>query len=265
MITFYDCPVCGQKFSKALNNCPNCGCPSSDIVAREETPKPNIKPVKKSRARSKSKAPVIAIIVVAIVTLAVAAFFIIRKINNDKDDGKKQSGKKAEQSTQTTEDSSADEIEEYKANYKEAFKKMCSGGAMAEDYCNLFKLVWHNSIYKKDDEETDKYTKDEDGNFYDDFNDALTRIWVEEDNYRLYKDIEESQSEVQTIMKSLVNPPEECKEAYDAIKELYDHFIALTNLVTDPGGYNLTNFSSAFIDADKGAANAIEKVKLYID
>ncbi len=41
---------------------------------------------------------------------------------------------------------------------------------------------------------------------------------------------------VNSLMKELKNPPEEYKDAYDSISKLYDAYISLTNLATDPSG-----------------------------
>ena len=56
---------------------------------------------------------------------------------------------------------------------------MLSGASDAESSANLIKQVWYNSIYEKQDDETDKYTKP-DGYFVSDFNDALGNLYSDE-------------------------------------------------------------------------------------
>lgn len=48
--------------------------------------------------------------------------------------------------------------------------------------------------------------------------------------------IEDNQDTVDALMKKLKNPPDEYKDAYDAVSDLYDAHISLTNCATDPSG-----------------------------
>lgn len=48
--------------------------------------------------------------------------------------------------------------------------------------------------------------------------------------------IEDNQDTVNALMKKLKNPPDEYKDAYDAVSDLYDAYISLTNCATDPSG-----------------------------
>ena len=77
-------------------------------------------------------------------------------------------------------------------------------------------------------------------------------------------DIEENQDTVAALMKQLKNPPEEHKEAYDAIKEYYYAYIELTNLAVNPTG-SLQTFSNNFHEADTNVLNCYNAVKLYIE
>ena len=77
-------------------------------------------------------------------------------------------------------------------------------------------------------------------------------------------DIEDNQKTVNKLMKKLKNPPDEYKDAYEAVSKLYDAYISLTNCVTDPSG-SLQTYSGTFNDADTNAANAYNAMKLYLD
>lgn len=57
--------------------------------------------------------------------------------------------------------------------------------------------------------------------------------------------IEDNQDTVNALMKKLKNPPDEYKDAYDAVSDLYDAHISLTNCATDPSG-SLQDRHSAF-------------------
>lgn len=76
--------------------------------------------------------------------------------------------------------------------------------------------------------------------------------------------IEDNQDTVNALMKKLKNPPDEYKDAYDAVSDLYDAYISLTNCATDPSG-SLQTYSSTFNDADTNTLNAYKAMELYLD
>lgn len=65
-------------------------------------------------------------------------------------------------------------------------------------------------------------------------------------------------------MIELKKTPEEYKDAYEAISELYDAYISLTNLATDPSG-SLQTFSTNFNEADSETLNCYNAMKLYLE
>jgi hypothetical protein len=154
-------------------------------------------------------------------------------------------------------------VEEYKTNVAIISVVMLDGAADAEEAGNLIKSVWYNSIYEEYDYQTDKYTL-ENGKFVDDFNDALGNLFSDESFEELIVDIENNQNDVAKTMKELKDPPEECEEMYESLKEYYDAYLMLTNLAIDPTG-SLTSFSSSFNDADSEVLNCYNALKIYID
>lgn len=76
--------------------------------------------------------------------------------------------------------------------------------------------------------------------------------------------IEDNQDAVNALMKKLKNPPDEYKDAYDAITDLYNAYISLTNCATDPSG-SLQTYSSTFNDADTNTLNAYKAMEPYLD
>lgn len=266
MITFYDCPVCGQKVSKALNNCPNCGCPTKDMGQKQIMYQPNMtRPKAVNNSKNKSKVTLIVIIAVLLIAAGVATFIILKKSDDNSKKGGGDTKQSIEDDSKDEKTGSVDVVKQYKEDYKSTFNAMIDGAVEAEEFGHFYHDVWYNSIYKEDDEKTDKYTKDDSGEFYDDFNDALSQVYADYDQYQKLKSIEDNQSKVQGLMKKLINPPDECKEAYDAIKEMYDHYIELTNLVRSPQGYSLQSYTEGFNNADTATANCVDKVGLYID
>lgn len=153
--------------------------------------------------------------------------------------------------------------EDYATNLETASYTMLLGAIEAEEAGNLIKSVWYNAIYEEHDSETDKYTRPN-GYFVDDFNDALSSLFSDLDFRSKISSIESNQELVSSLMKDLKNPPEEFGDAYEAIKELYDAYTALTNLATNPTG-SLTTFSQNFNEADTEVANCYDAMELYID
>lgn len=63
----------------------------------------------------------------------------------------------------------------YRESIETVSAKMVAGSAIAEDACNLTRSDWDNTIFKKNDSSTNKYTRQNNGtgDFYADFNDAI--------------------------------------------------------------------------------------------
>lgn len=81
------------------------------------------------------------------------------------------------------------------------------------------------------------------------------------------KDIEsikDNQDSTDYIMKDLVNPPEEYKEAYEKLQDFYDSYLELTNLVISPTG-SLSSYTSNFNEADSATSNAYKAMQRYIN
>ena len=140
---------------------------------------------------------------------------------------------------------------------------MLSGASDAESCGNLIKQVWYNAIYEERDSETDPYTRPN-GYFVSDFNEALQNLFSDESFTDQIESIEDNQSTVQSLMKEMRNPPDEYEDAYEALSELYDAYINLTNLVTSPSG-SLQTFSNDFNDADSETANCYNAMSLYLE
>ena len=102
------------------------------------------------------------------------------------------------------------------------------------------------------------------GVFVDDFNDALNRLFADSEFNVLITNIKYNTQEVNSLMKDLKNPPEEHREAYNALKEFYNAYLELTNLAVNPTG-SLNSFSSSFHNADTAAVNCYKSMKMYFD
>ena len=230
------CAECGSTITDEMDICPNCGCPIEKTKS-EEPQKVEVTNVKLAVDKKKTRA-IISVIVLALVVIIAIAGFKFASIKNEK--------------------------KVYAENYEKIVNLMLSGASDAESACGLIHDVWTNTIYEEEDSETDKYTKDSNGNFYDDFNTSLTMLMISDSFTSDINDIKENQEQVQKLMKDMKNPPDEYKDAYDTLKDFYDAYTKLVGLATDPSG-NLSSYTSNFNDADNETLNAYKATLLYIE
>lgn len=152
----------------------------------------------------------------------------------------------------------------YADNYEKIVNLMFNGARDAESAGTLIHDVWSNTIYEKYSSTTDEYTLDSSGQFYDDFNTSLMTLMISDDFRSDIKEIKENQEEVQKLMKEMKNPPEEYKDAYDALKDFYEAYTKMVSYATDPSG-NLSSYTEGFNDADTETLNAYKATLLYME
>lgn len=240
------CPDCGAELEEGMDTCPKCGCPIENTIETEKTPQQvevtGVKITKKSKK----------IIVIATIAVIVAAIITDIGVQTHK----KNVAAKAAAEAQKQSD-------EYGTNLNMAAYSMLSGASDAETCGNLIKQVWYNAIYEKSDSKTDKYTKPK-GYYVSDFNDALQNLFSDSSFSSQIADINDNKDTVNSLMKKLKNPPEEYKDAYESLSKLYDAYISLTNLATDPTG-SLQTYSQNFNDADNETLNCYNALKMYLE
>ena len=240
------CPDCGAELEEGMDTCLKCGCPIDNIIETEKTPQQvevtGVKITKKSKK----------IIVIATIAVIVAAIITSLGVQTHK----KNVAAKAAAEVQK-------QSEEYGTNLNMAAYSMLSGASDAETCGNLIKQVWYNAIYEKSDSKTDKYTKPN-GYYVSDFNDALQNLFSDSSFSSQIADINDNKDTVNSLMKKLKNPPEEYKDAYESLSKLYDAYISLTNLATDPTG-SLQTYSQNFNDADNETLNCYNALKMYLE
>ena len=140
---------------------------------------------------------------------------------------------------------------------------MLDGAAKAENAGNLIKSVWYNAIYEERNSETDQYTM-KNGKFVDDFNDALSELFADENFSNSISEIKTNQSQVVDLMKQLKNPPKKYEEAYSVLRAYYDNYLKMTKIVINPTG-SLNTFSEDFNTYDNNTVDSYETMKLYLD
>lgn len=106
--------------------------------------------IEQKKQKKKQKGIIISVVVLALIAVCVFGFSILQK------------AKEAE----------------YYSNMECVSYTMLDGAAKAENAGNLIKSVWYNAIYEERDTETDKYTM-KNGEFVDDFNDALSNLFAD--------------------------------------------------------------------------------------
>nr|WP_297770687.1 hypothetical protein [uncultured Butyrivibrio sp.] len=152
----------------------------------------------------------------------------------------------------------------YKEKVELCAYHMYDGAADAEDTCNTICSVWYNSIWQEEDSETDKYTKDSNGFFYDDFNDALDKLYEDETFLETLRGINSNLEKTNEYMRDLQNPPKGCEQLHKAFMDFYNEYYTLVNLALDPSG-NYNSYSSDFSDADKKSADNYDKLMVFLE
>lgn len=150
-------------------------------------------------------------------------------------------------------------LKEYQTTYTSAVVTMFEGAAAAENAGGLIHDVWYDTIYDNSRESTSKYVAG-----HSDFNDSLQALFSDSDFQSKITKIEDNQDTVMKLMAKLKNPPDEYSEAYSSLKELYDSYVKLTNLATNPTG-NLNSYTSDYNSADSEVSNNIEAIQMYIN
>ena len=233
------CEECGEEFEQGAESCPKCGCPirASEPEAAQKVDVSNVS-IKMSKGSRKKL--IVGVAVAIVVILAIVGIKTVVDAN-------------AQQRMAS----------EYKSVFSEAASSMLSGAVAAETASGMIHDVWYNTIYEKSDSKTDEYTKRSGSRFNDDFNTSLSN-YMSSNSYKTLKaTIVDNQRDVQERMKELQNPPDEYKDAYEAIKELYDAYTEIVNCAVNPSG-NLSSYTQSFNKADSTFSNKYDAVKLYL-
>ena len=154
-------------------------------------------------------------------------------------------------------------LNKYEEKLTSAYERMTYGAEQAEQYATLQSKVWRNCIYENDSIETDKYTKNEYGRFYDDFNDALSQFY--EGEKLTHSTVDINVLSVDLGMAELKDCPEKFEDEYKALKELYVAYSDMTDLVIGNSSYSCTSYSDALDEAKAKYKNALFSAKLMLE
>ena len=140
---------------------------------------------------------------------------------------------------------------------------MLDGMVVAEDTSNDIIEIWYNSIWKVDDSKTNRYTLDENGYFYDDFNDALNKYassaTYEQNIKSIFSCIDTASTSMSKIRGSV---PKGFERMYNDVEDYFDLFLEFVNLPIDVNeSYN--TYVEKFNNLEDRSATKIEKIFTY--
>ncbi len=151
----------------------------------------------------------------------------------------------------------------YKGKLEEAYTEIQAAAEYAEDYASLESKVWYNCIQENESTETDEYTQDEYGIFYDDFNDALSDFYLGE--YSTYSIVNSKTQTINSLMSELKDPPSKFEDEYQALRELYVAYSDMADLVIGDSSYSYNTFSEALNNAKASYKNASSNARSYLE
>ncbi len=150
----------------------------------------------------------------------------------------------------------------YKQDISQLSEVTLKGAADSETCLNLSLSVWNNSIHQTSNKKTDKFTKNNKGKFYSDFNDALSKLYKDKDYSNTIDQIKANREQALEIMRKLSNPPKKYEKAFEEIKGLYTSYLDLTNLaISNSGSYN--SVSADYTSYDAQYAKYYEYIRIY--
>lgn len=223
-------PVSGDTASREETACPDCE--STAVPVME--PEPAEAPItEQKRSGKKSKTPLL--LAVAVILAAVG---VIWQINDTK-------------------------LKQYADTMAQTAYSMMTGTDEANICGSLIVQVWQNAIYHTENDTTDPYTRP-DGQFVEDFNDALRNLLTDLEFSARQALLAENRAAVQSGMRELKDPPAKYSEEYAALCDLYDDYIVIVNMALNPQG-SLKTYSEEYYAASKAAYESCVKINLYFE
>ena len=226
-----NCPECQKEISDKVKACPNCGYPFSNESFEENNQKVEVTDIK---INSQKLRPVIT----GVIIIGIIFFIGLLIFNNVKKSN-------------------------YTTNLGIITKKMLDGGVIAEELTGLTHDVWYNTIYKRRNSKTDKYTMVSSNSFWRDFNDALSSLARDSEIKNKKNELEKICNEVENLMKLLINPPKDLQNNYNDLDKLYRSFTTFVDLALNPSG-SLTSFTSKVNETSSQFMESYNKLKIYI-
>lgn len=206
------CKECGEVLGDEETVCHKCGCPIENQQEEKQTPE-----IKGKKPFSK-KYLVVAIGIVVIIGLIAGV-------------GVKSLNKKKVIEQQNAEVQEIKEYNQYVGYLNSVYSEALAGASEAEDVCVLVVNVWQDAIFDDSSDETSKYVSG-----VSDFNEALERVYADEDIKEKLSSIKDYEGYLETNFKNLQSVPSELEKAYDAAVQVNTAFKALAQMAESPTG-----------------------------
>lgn len=107
---------------------------------------------------------------------------------------------------------------------------------LADDLLDDITSIWYNSIYEKDSYSTDEYTKNAQGEFYDDFNMALMIYFMSDDYEWAEEKIKENRELADKYYLKLKNVPENLKDYAQKVSAVQSTYNTMVEFALNPDG-----------------------------
>ena len=263
------CPECGRELPEGVNACPNCGfivIPEAAVETATISKEPQAtlvinEPVSDtvSVKETKSRKPII-IAVIALLLIAAVAIGVVTAQNNKR----KAEEEAAAEAARLEEEQKQKEYEEYANLFNDTYQLIIANSIIVEECGILQGDVWYNTLWEKDDEDTDKYTK-VDGVFREDFNDSITALFEDEEIINKVQSIRDNKQTISSNIGKLKNPPDDLKTEYDILNNMYNAHNEFINCVLNPAGKNYQQYHDDFEAKDDNMVNAINAMDPYLN
>lgn len=126
---------------------------------------------------------------------------------------------------------------------------MLNGAAKAEGAYNLLSSVWYDAIFKKSEVETLAYVKDSETGEFLDFNKAIDNLYMDEAFIEDIDTLKKCLEIAEKSFKDMKNVPEQYKDCYSTLTEMYKDFTSMLSMVISPDG-SYQDFTDKFMEHD---------------
>lgn len=232
-----ECPFCGKLIPIKKKFCPECGANLSDYVTCKEcgayiNKLNNECPECGHKVRKGIWKIVLIIVLILIIALGFVGCNVSRELS-------------------------------YQENYDKVLKFIIESAVEIEKCNNETMDVWHNSIYQISDDFTDAYTKDENGVFYDDFNDALSK-YLQSEKFESYASLSIAyKRDITELLDKLHNPPKKFTQAYEEILNLYSGYDEYYWLVIEFPSLSYQEYTTKTEEADEELVRIYRKASIF--
>ncbi len=158
-------------------------------------------------------------------------------------------------------------IQNYKASLSEAIVEIYNSADKAEDIALLTSKVWQNSINRTSDEETDRFTKRDDGqgSFYNDYHDALEALRNSKDYKEDIKWLKDNRNTVSEMIQNLSSPPSEMEDDYKQLRKFYTAYTEYLTYVTNNHEDDYDTYVDTCNDLVQALIKEFNPISFYVE